>query len=220
MKGRPPRRSRAPIPSAQGRVSLDLTAPIGRYGIDKLAAGLIGAAVDDPVGVARRIVREAADQAWHEARRIMQEQDDFEPARAMLERLERMERDCAAIERSDAWLSFWPREDDEEDPIFAQLRAADSLRTAAATFRQAAELFRRENSLGRKPSLGRSRPLERAFVARFRVAWLKEIGRPAPLSRTGPVVEFVRVAWSDAGFPAFSGDDDTLANFMGRAFTS
>lgn len=218
--GQPPRPSRAPIPSAQGLVRLDLTAPIGRYGIDKLAASLIGAAVDDPVRVARRIVREAADQAWHEASRVMQERDDFEPARAMLERLERIERECAAIERTDAWLSFWPREDDGEDPIFAQLRAADELQTAAATFRLAVERFRGENFLGSKPSLGRSRPLERAFVARFRVAWLKETGRPSPLSRTGPMVEFVRVAWSDAGFPAFTGDDDTLANFMGRAFTN
>ncbi|MFG1349677.1 hypothetical protein [Xanthobacter autotrophicus] len=196
--------------------AIDPAAPVGCYAIDNLAAGLFNGFTDDPVGLARKIVQRAAVQAWHEASRIVSEPEVYEEARSMMERLEMMERDCAAMERSEAWFAFYPKADDDEDPIWGQMRAADDIRQAAAAFRAAIAKFKDENFLGNKPSIGRARPLERAFAARFRALWREATGKPAPRSRSGPVVEFVSAAWADVGFPELPADDDTLAIYMGR----
>jgi len=207
---------RAPVPPAERLINaIDLSAPAGRYAIDALAPALLGEFTEDPVRLARRIVKRAGLNAWHEAHEVVNRPEEHERSRSLLERLERLQKECVAVEQCEGWFGFIPVEvQEDDDPLMVQFRAAHDLRSASAAFRAAIEKFTSQSALGSKPSLRRARPLERAFVTHIRWSWREAASTRLQRSRGG--LEFVRAAWNDLRLPELGADDDVLAIYMGR----
>ncbi|WP_029356246.1 hypothetical protein [Bosea sp. 117] len=107
-------------------------------------------------------------------------------------------------------------DDDLESPAERadeQARAIEDVIKEVALLRAKVEAFRKKYRVGRKPSLGNSKPLEHHFVLMMKQMWRATTKTNAPKSKDGRFARFVIAAWSDLEFDAREGIDDTLASY-------